>query len=177
MARRALDGIRAEDHFARGSVGAAHPAARKDVYAALLPALELRGVGARGRATFAARCAPCHHYAGAGHEFGPDLTVVRTGGKEKVLTGIVDPDREVLPQYFVVTIDTINGENIGGIVRHETATTVTLRQPGGNERTVARADIAAMETSSQSFMPEGLEAGLGAQEIADLLQFLFEPSN
>ena len=77
-------------------------------------------------------------------------------------------------QPAIVSIDTKDGESIGGIIRNETATTVTLRQPGGAERTVSRADIAAMKTSSQSFMPEGLESGLSAQDVADLIAFLFE---
>jgi putative heme-binding domain-containing protein len=117
----------------------------------------------------------CHQYAGLGHDFGPDLTAVGTGGKEKLLASIVDPNREVLPQYFIVSIDMKDGESVGGIIHAETATTVTLRQPGGAERTVARADIAAMKTTNRSFMPEGLEAGLADQDIADLLEFLSAP--
>jgi putative membrane-bound dehydrogenase-like protein len=156
-------------------LGAANPAARQDVHAAFLPALQLAGVGARGKALFESRCAVCHAHAGLGHEFGPDLTAVRTGGREKLLTSIVDPNREVLPQYFICTVETKDGESIGGIVRNETATTVTLRQPGGIERTLARASIATMKTTGQSFMPEGLEAGLSHQDLADLFEFLFEP--
>jgi putative heme-binding domain-containing protein len=158
-------------------LGAANPAAREDVYATLLPALRLSGSAARGKAIFESRCSVCHTYAGIGHDFGPNLAAVRTGGREKLLASIVDPNREVLPQYFIVTIETRDGESVGGMIRNETATTVTLRQPGGSERTVSRADIASMKTSSQSFMPEGLEAGLSAQDIADLIEFLFEPGH
>jgi putative heme-binding domain-containing protein len=156
-------------------LGAVNAASREDVYASLLPALQLRGVSARGKTIFETRCALCHAYAGVGQEFGPDLTAVRTGGKEKVLSSIVDPNREVLPQYFLVSIELKDGESVGGIIRNETATTVTLRQPGANERTIARPDIASMKTSSQSFMPEGIEAGLSHQDVADLIEFLFEP--
>jgi putative membrane-bound dehydrogenase-like protein len=156
-------------------LGPANSVRREEVYTALLPALQLRGVSSRGRATFESRCALCHRYAGLGHEFGPDLTAVRTGGKEKILVSIVDPNREVLPQFFVVTADLKDGETVGGIIRNETATTVTLRQPGGNERTIARHEIATLKVSSQSFMPEGIEAGLSAQDIADLIEFLLEP--
>jgi putative heme-binding domain-containing protein len=133
-------------------------------------------MAARGRAFFESRCAACHQYAGLGNDFGPDLTAARTGGREKLLTSIVDPNREVLPQYFICSVETKDGESISGIVRNETATTVTLRQPGGSERTVPRSNIASMKTASQSFMPEGLEAGLSTQDMADLIQFIFEPS-
>ena len=114
-------------------LGAANAAARQDVYAAYKAALQLTGVAARGRAFFENRCAACHQYAGLGNDFGPDLTAARTGGREKLLTSIVDPNREVLPQYFICSVETKDGESIGGIVRNETETTVTLRQPGGSE--------------------------------------------
>src|SRR5207244_3946406 len=98
-------------------LGPANPATRLAVYTALLPALQLAGVAARGRAIFESRCAPCHQYAGLGYEFGPDLTAARTGGREKVLLSIVDPNREVLPQYFICSIETRDGESISGILR------------------------------------------------------------
>ena len=158
-------------------LGSPNPATREDVYRRLLPALQLSGVGARGRTTFEARCAACHQHAGLGHDFGPDLTAVRTGGKEKLLASIVDPNREVLPQHFIVSIETKDGESVGGLIRNETATTVTLRQPGGTEKTVSRAAIVSLKTLPQSFMPEGLEAGLSAQDMADLIQFIFEPTH
>jgi putative membrane-bound dehydrogenase-like protein len=161
---------------AKRFLGAANPAARQDVYAAFVPALQLRGVAARGKTIFESRCASCHHYAGLGYEFGPDLTAARTGGKEKLLASIVDPNREVLPQFFIATIEMKDGESIGGLIRNETATTVTLRQPAGAEKTLSRADIVSVKTVPQSFMPEGLEAGLSPQDMADLVQFIFQPS-
>jgi hypothetical protein len=33
-----------------------------------------------------------------------------------------------------------------------------------------------METTPQSLMPEGVEAGLTVDDIADLIQFIFEPA-
>jgi len=37
---------------------------------------------------------------------------------------------------------------------------------------VPRANIVRMESTGKSLMPEGLEAGLSAQEMADLLEFI-----
>jgi putative heme-binding domain-containing protein len=158
-------------------LGAANPAARQDVYAAFFPALQLSGVAARGKAVFESRCAGCHQYAGIGQEFGPDLTAARAGGREKLLASIVDPNREVLPSYFIQTIELKDGETVAGLIRNETATTVTLRQPGGVERTLSRTDIASVKTTVQSLMPEGLEAGLSVQDMADLIQFILGTTN
>jgi putative heme-binding domain-containing protein len=49
---------------------------------------------------------------------------------------------------------------------------VTLRVPGGGERIVRRSEIGSIERPAQSMMPDGLEAGLTPQEMADLLEFL-----
>jgi len=148
-------------------------ASREAVYQAFLPALQLSGVTSRGQTIFESRCALCHPRAGIGFEFGPDLTSVRAGGKEKLLSSILDPNREVAPQYFVQNIETKSGESTGGIFKNETASTVTLRLPGGGEKIVPRADIARMKTQPQSMMPEGLENGLSHQDVADLIAFLF----
>jgi putative heme-binding domain-containing protein len=50
---------------------------------------------------------------------------------------------------------------------------VTVRQPLGVEAVVARAQIAEMQASRLSLMPEGLEEGLIEQDLADLLDFIF----
>jgi putative heme-binding domain-containing protein len=46
--------------------------------------------------------------------------------------------------------------------------------PGGVEHVVRRSEIVKVERPSNSMMPDGLEAGLSSQEMADLLQFLSE---
>ena len=153
--------------------GAANTAKRKDVYQSYLPALDLAGVAARGKPIYESRCSLCHRVGGVGVEFGPDLSGVSSGGKEKLLSSVLDPNRDVAPQYFFQTIDTKQGENAGGILKSETATAVTLLQPGGVEKTIARANIAQTKTLMQSLMPEGLESGLNTQDMADLIEFLF----
>jgi putative heme-binding domain-containing protein len=153
-------------------LGAAGTTARAQVYRDFLPALQLPGAAARGRAHFEARCAACHRYSGKGYAFGPDLDSARSGGLEKLLTSIVDPNRDVSAAYYVCQIETRDGESFGGLLKTETATTVTLLQPGGVEKTVPRAALTSLRFQSQSLMPEGLEAGMSPQDMADLLAFL-----
>lgn len=49
---------------------------------------------------------------------------------------------------------------------------VLHRQPGGAEIVVLRADIQELKTLTTSIMPEGLESGLTAQDVADVLMFI-----
>ncbi len=142
---------------------------------AFLPALKLNGMAANGAKVVEARCATCHRLGDKGHTLGPDLATVKAGGKEKTLVSILDPNREVAPAYLSYLVETKDGETLTGIMASETATSVTLRQAGGVETVVLRQNIARMQNQGLSAMPEGLEAGLSAQDMADLLEFIVAP--
>jgi len=101
------------------------------------------------------------------------LAGARSGGKEKLLVNILDPNREVPPNYFAYVVDTREGDSYAGIIVNETASGVTVRQPVGIEVVVLRSQIAKMQASRQSLMPEGLEEGLNHQDVADLVEFIF----
>lgn len=135
-------------------------------------ALALTGNAGRGRQIFTERCASCHRLAGEGFELGPDLVSVRNAGKEKMLINILDPSREVLPQYLAYEVETRDGESLLGMLVQETATQVTLRQAYGRDTVVPRTNMAAMQSYGKSLMPDGLEEGLTPQDLADLLEFI-----
>ena len=92
--------------------------------------------------------------------------------KEIILANILDPNREVAPNYLSYLIETKDDESVMGIIGNETGTSVTLKQANGAEVVVLRSNIARMQSQGQSAMPEGLEAGLSHQDFADLLEFL-----
>ena len=59
-----------------------------------------------------------------------------------------------------------------GMIANENAKEVLVRQPFGLEKKVDRKDIESMKGVGMSLMPEGLEAALSVQDVADLLEFL-----
>jgi putative membrane-bound dehydrogenase-like protein len=152
-------------------LAARNASTREDVIKAFHPALALPGDATKGRKTFVERCALCHRMDGEGHALGPDLVSVRNSGREKLMIGILDPNREVLAQYSLYEIETKDGETQAGILGHETPTSITLRLPFSQEVIVPRANIASMRSRGQSMMPE-LEGGLSPQDMADLLEFI-----
>jgi len=79
----------------------------------------------------------------------------------------------VPPNYFGYTVETREGESYSGLIVNEAASSVAVRQPFGIETVVARGQIAKMQASKLSLMPEGLEEGLTSQDLADLLDFIF----
>lgn len=145
---------------------------REALIAAFQPALELSGDAARGRLIYQQRCSSCHRLGGEGFAIGPDLTTVRNDGKAKTLVNIIDPNREVAPNYVAFLVETRSGDSVVGVVT-ETASAVTVRQPFGKETTILRPDIRRIESQRLSLMPEGLEQGLKPQDFADLLEWVF----
>jgi len=153
-------------------LGALVKGSRQQVVDAFLSALNLTGDANRGQKVYLERCSSCHRLGGQGYALGPDLATVRTGGKEKILTSILDPNREVAPNYQNYLVETKDDESVLGIIGNETASSVTLKQANGGEVVVLRSNIARMQSQGQSAMPEGLEVGLGLKDFADLLEFV-----
>jgi putative heme-binding domain-containing protein len=148
------------------------PGTRQQLVDQFLPALRLDGRVAPGREIYLSRCSSCHRLEGQGFALGPDLVSAKNGGKEKLLINILDPNREVPPNYLNYVVETKQGETYFGMIGNETGSSVTLRRANGDENTVMRSNIKSFVSQGQSVMPEGLEAGLTPQDLSDLLEFI-----
>lgn len=100
------------------------------------------------------------------------LVSAKSNGKDKLLISVLDPSREVAPQYIAFNIETKDGESYVGIIANETTSSITVRQPYGKEDVILRSNIKSMKSQKQSLMPEGLEAGLQPQDFANLLEYI-----
>ncbi|MDP6794697.1 MAG: c-type cytochrome [Verrucomicrobiota bacterium] len=139
------------------------------------PALAKRGNAVTGKAVFEQRCAVCHDLGGVGRAIGPDLKSTRANGAEKMLVSLIDPHREVAPQYLLFTVHLAKGDApFVGMIANENAAVVELIQTDGNRRSVRRAEVLSIESTGLSLMPAGLESGLSVEQMADLLAWLLE---
>lgn len=145
---------------------------REDVVKAYQKALTLPGDATRGKAAFKKECSACHRLEGVGESLGADLSAIRDRGLEAVLLNILDPNREVKPQFLSYVVELQNGRTLTGMIATETANGVTLRRADGTTEAVLRVNIAEMRSTGLSFMPEGLEKQLDLQGMADLLSYL-----
>lgn len=145
---------------------------RQQILDGYATSLTMDGDVARGRKIYQERCLSCHRAGGEGFMLGPDLVTVKTTGKEKLLTNIVDPNREVRPEFAAITIETKDDESYVGLVVNQTSAAVTLQQAYGKEDVIPRTNIAKMQSQGLSLMPEGLEQNLSTQDMADLLEFI-----
>ena len=138
----------------------------------LLPALKLKGDAAAGQVIYTQRCALCHRAGKAGYVLGPDLVSVKANGPEKLLASIVDPNREVAANYVAYDVALRDGGTQTGLLGDETLTHVRIKLPLGKELLLPRTQVKGMRSGGKSIMPEGLEAGLTPQQMADLLAFI-----
>jgi putative heme-binding domain-containing protein len=145
---------------------------RQQVIDQFLPALNLKGDRVHGKKIYEERCISCHRLGGEGYGLGPDLVTVKNTGKEKIMVNIIDPNREVRPDFISYLIETKDDESQVGIIVNENSTAVTLRQPYGKDSVINRSDIRKMQSQGQSMMPEGLEAGISPQDLADLIEYI-----
>ena len=158
--------------LAATTLGTQDTTSRDQVVAAFKSALDLPGDAARGKTIYVERCASCHRSGNDGQAVGPDFNSVKNSGKEKLLINILDPNREVPPQYIAYTIETKDGESITGIISTETSANVSLLQANAKPVSISRSQIKQLQSQRQSLMPEGLEVGLSPQQMADLLAFV-----
>jgi putative membrane-bound dehydrogenase-like protein len=147
-------------------------ARRADVVASYRQALELSGDAGRGRGVFEKSCAACHELGGSGAAIGADLRAIRDRGAEAVLLNILDPNREVQPNFLTYVIVTVDGRALTGIITEETPNNLTIRQSDATAVAIARDQIDEMASTGLSYMPEGLEKEIDQQAMADLLAFL-----
>ena len=61
------------------------------------------------------------------------------------------------------------------MIATETSGSLTLKMPGNVVRSVLRSEIATLQSTNASLMPDGLEAALTPQSLADLIAYLKLP--
>ena len=163
------DGLRAR---ATELLAGATLSARLEVVEAYASALTLPGDRERGKLAFKKVCAACHKLEGEGHEIGPNLAALKNRGAETILLNVLDPNREVNPQYINYVVETEDGRSLTGMIAAETAAAVTLKRAENASDTVPRINIAEMASSRMSLMPEGMEKQVDPQALADLIAYL-----
>ena len=150
-------------------------AGRGKVVDAYRPALMLKGEPAKGREVYLRICAACHKRGDDGKDIGPDMISIVEHPPEKLLASILDPNADIQPGYSAYTCTLMSGEEFYGLVAAETANSVTMKLADGSQKIVLRNQIATLRSQNLSLMPEGLEAGITQQEMADLIALLRTP--
>ncbi|MEX2170939.1 MAG: PVC-type heme-binding CxxCH protein [Pirellulales bacterium] len=138
-------------------------------------ALEVPRDAARGEIVFREKCANCHQAHGVGHAVGPDLASEFQRAEETIIRDILTPSAVIASGYTTYIVETTAGLVHTGLIAGESANSIHLREPEGKHQTILRKDIASLNASSVSLMPEDLHKTLNPQQLADALAWLRRP--
>ncbi len=145
---------------------------REQVLKEYSAALTLVGSPQHGKVLFAKHCATCHRLEGVGHEVGPSLTTIKNRGPETIFLNVLDPNREINPEFLNYSVSLVDGRTQTGMIRGESATSLTLLRAEGQSDSLLRNEIEEIRSSGKSLMPEGLEKNFDTQGLADLISYL-----
>jgi putative membrane-bound dehydrogenase-like protein len=152
--------------------GDSAPRSKKETLANYQASLSMKGDAGRGKKVFEAACATCHRAGDIGRDVGPNLATIRQWNPEQILINILDPNREVASNFLSYSVETKDGRNFEGIIVTDAAAGVTIQRADAVTETILRRDIAQISGSGLSLMPDGLEAAVSVDQMADLIAFL-----
>ncbi len=145
---------------------------REAVIEKFASALKLKGDPAKGKQLFTAVCSVCHQLDGIGRHIGPDLTALSDNSSSALLIAILDPNRAIEDKFLLYSITLNGGESLAGMIIEESGGSLTLQILDGTKKSLLRSEIKTLESIGLSAMPEGLEAALDPQKIADVIAFV-----
>jgi putative membrane-bound dehydrogenase-like protein len=151
---------------------AAQNAAWEKRVPAILAALKQKPDITEGKILFTAVCAACHQSHGIGLSVGPGLDAEFQRAPETILRDILFPSEAARPGYDTIMAKTQRGETLLGITASDSPTSITLRLPGGMERTLLKKRATLRTVRNVSLMPPGLGDALTPQQIANVISFL-----
>ena len=156
-----------------GTVREARNPAREQVIERMKVSLkEAHGDPVAGAVVFKNVCGQCHKMYGEGQEVGPEVTLNGRGSYEQLLSNVFDPSLVIGPAYQATTVATTDGRVLTGLVVEESPQRLVLKLQGGKLETVARSAVEELKVSPLSLMPEGLEAQITPNELADLFAYI-----
>jgi putative membrane-bound dehydrogenase-like protein len=118
-------------------------------------------------------CAKCHRVDGRGGRVGPDLsTIGRSSSREKLVDSILEPSKEVAPQFTTWSMLGRDGVVHTGMIVHENEGRTLLGDSEGKIVELPTIDVEERTPQRTSVMPDKLQERMTVQEFRDLLAYL-----
>lgn len=134
------------------------------------------GDSARGKALFLSdkvTCKICHVITGQERKAGPDLIGIGDKySRSELITAVLQPSKEILPDYATSVVVRADGTVATGIVRKRTQTELQLIDEKGHLIRIPRKDIEEETKSPKSLMPEGVHKTVSINQFTDLIAYL-----
>lgn len=129
-----------------------------------------------GKTIFARACRNCHRLEGDGYQVGANLNLIDQKSDVQIMLDILDPSREIKPEFRTWTVVTKDGFVSNGLMFSESEDSLTLRKENGMVQLIFRHDIELATISDVSLMPGNLREQLKPAELADLMTYLRQAS-
>lgn len=122
------------------------------------------------------QCFTCHRVNDRGGVAGPDLShIAQKLHACKLHESIIDPSKEIAPQFTTWLITTHQGQVLTGIILSEDASgDLTLASAKGEHIQLRASDIEERQAQKTSIMPENLRDQMTWQELWDVVAYLGE---
>jgi putative heme-binding domain-containing protein len=143
------------------------------------PELVLTAPGdiARGKLIFSsdgARCRACHDAADRAASLGPTLQEINKKYPlaADMLQHVINPSQKIEDPFAAYAVQTHDGQTHPGLQATDTNDEIPLKTADKKLLRIPRTQIAALQKSTKSLMPDQVLSDLTAQEAADLLAYL-----
>ncbi len=119
------------------------------------------------------QCAKCHSIGGEGGRIGPALDrIASRRAAEFIMESILDPSREIAPEYEAVAVATKDGRVITGLRINETNFSIQLHEENGRFHSFLKRDLEEVKVMKKSLMPENFGELLTVKDLHDLFAYL-----
>jgi putative heme-binding domain-containing protein len=120
-----------------------------------------------------AQCAKCHTVGGEGGRVGPSLDrIACRRAPEYIMESILEPSKDIDPQYETVQVVTAKGRSIVGLRVNESNFSIQLREETGQFHSFLKRDLDEVAVLKKSLMPENFAEQLTVKELHDLFAYL-----
>jgi putative heme-binding domain-containing protein len=150
----------------------------KDLIASVSPLPHGRSFDVGKKLFSVGNCVACHKMNGIGQELGPDLTKLDPKKKttEHILRSLIEPSKDIDEKYQSYSFVMDTGKIVTGMIVKEDANSVNvLIDPLAKAAPLVlkKENIDDRDKSKASIMPRGLLNKLTAEEILDLIAYVY----
>jgi putative heme-binding domain-containing protein len=120
-----------------------------------------------------AQCAKCHSVSGEGGRIGPAMDrIASRRAPEFIMESILQPSKEIAPEYETIAVATKDGLVITGVRINETNFSIQLHEENGRFQSLLKRNLEEVKVLKKSLMPENFAEVLTVKELHDLFAYL-----
>jgi putative heme-binding domain-containing protein len=119
------------------------------------------------------QCAKCHSVGSEGGRIGPALDrIASRRSPQFVMESILEPSKDIAPEYEAVAVATKDGRLITGLRVNETNFSLQLHEENGRFHSFFKRDLEEFKVLKKSLMPENVGELLTVRQLHDLFAYL-----